>query len=123
MSENDDGGSDPLQPILVALTGRTLTMGDVQKAVGLSKPQYYAARREGKLLTANRLIQAANTLAINPVQLLVACGLVSLKDAADLVEDRRKQATEFWEATGRPLPMLAKRKGMTVRPPELTPAL
>lgn len=92
-----DADDDRLYAILVALTGRRLTMTEVYEAVGLSRQQYSTVRSNGKLVTPNRMILAAQRLNINPVELLTECGIVAPRDAAEYVDGRRQEVAELFE--------------------------
>lgn len=86
---------DQLYAALSALTGRRLELAEVQKAVGLSRAQYYQASNNGDLLRADRLITVAHHMGVNPVELLVMLGGIELSDAARLVDDRRRMVAEL----------------------------
>lgn len=97
MAKNDAGAGDALYALLTGLAGRRLTNQEIWEAFGLSKAQFYEARRTGKLLQrADRIVAAAHTLGINPVELLV--GLVpgiETGDAVEYVEKKRAEAAQF----------------------------
>jgi hypothetical protein len=95
---------DPLYSVLVAFTKRKLSMGEVYEAVGLGSSQYNDLRKARRLLTPDRIVNAARHFGINPVALLAECQLISPRDAVDYVEERRQQAAEFFIG---PLPSTA----------------
>ncbi len=70
-----------LSTVLSYLVGRPLRAVELAKALGISRSSYYAARDEGRLITADNLLRLAAALDLNPVDLLVRYGLVS-DDAA-----------------------------------------
>jgi hypothetical protein len=88
---------DRLYAILVSLTGRRLPMTEIYDAVGLSRQQYSEARRDGKLITPNRMVLAAAHLGVNPVELLTACGILTPRDAAVYVDERRREVAELFD--------------------------
>ncbi len=97
MAKNDAGAGDALYALLTGLAGRRLTNQEIWEAFGLSKAQFYEARKTGGLLQrADRIVAAAHTLGINPVELLV--GLVpgiETADAIEFVEKKRTEAAQF----------------------------
>lgn len=96
----DGDAADAIYTQLSALTARRLTNKEIWEAFGLSKAQFYEARKNGTLTQrVDRLVAAAHRLEINPVELLIA--LVPGVDAADavaFVEKRRHEVVEFLEA-------------------------
>lgn len=99
---SDDG--DSLYPLLTGLAGRRLTNREIWEAFGLSKAQFYEARRAGKLLQrADRIVSAARDLRINPVELLVALVPgIETADAVEYVERKRSEAAQFLKAATTP---------------------
>lgn len=91
----DDTGADPFYSALVALTKRKLGMSEIYDSVGLGSSQYNDLRKAGKLVTPDRVINAARHFKINPVELLAECGLIDPREAIDFVERRRRAAEEF----------------------------
>lgn len=72
-----------LSTVLSYLVGHPLRAVDLAKALGISRSSYYAARDEGRLITADNLLRLAGTLDLNPIDLLVRYGLVSHDDVVD----------------------------------------
>lgn len=64
------------------LAGRRLKTSDVVEALGLSNSAYYAQREDGRLLSADNLLKLAESLDINPVELLLHYDLISTKQVA-----------------------------------------
>lgn len=96
----DAGEKDPLYALLAGLTGRRLTNEAIWEAFGLSKAQFYEARKSGKLLNrADRMVMAARRLDINPVELLVELVPgITVDDAIRYVQKRRSLAEPFLSA-------------------------
>lgn len=72
--------------VLSYLVGRQLRTTEIIKALGVSRSAYYAARDEGRLVTADHLLNLANALQLNPVSLMLRFGLVStdaVRECAD----------------------------------------
>jgi hypothetical protein len=92
-----EDASDALYVLLTGLAGRRLTQKDIYEAFELSKGQYYEARKDGKLFRrADRIVAAARSLDINPVELLVALVPgVDIADAVEYVEKRRNEAARL----------------------------
>jgi hypothetical protein len=74
----------PVQPdsidlaeVLGALTGRRVRIGEIIAALNVGRSTYYEQRDEGRLLSADNLLRLAAEMDINPVELLVHCGLVT----------------------------------------------
>ena len=74
MPRHDD--TKQLDAVLGYLVGRRLSTREVCAALGLSRSTYYEQRDQGRLVTADNVITAAVNLDLNPVDLLVRCGLV-----------------------------------------------
>lgn len=98
------GGEDELRDILERLTGRRLAISDVCEAVGLkSRGHYTKERKNGKLITPDRMFAAATRLGISPVELLTECGILprnqlnqlAERDADDLVGEIGKLVGEI----------------------------
>ena len=98
----DNQVADPVELALIALSGRKLAMREIYECFSLSSTQYAEVRREGKLARADRLVHAARNLDINPVELLVTCGTITLTEAVNFVERKRCEAQQFWDATQQP---------------------
>lgn len=76
-----------LSTVLSYLVGRPLRAVELAKALEVSRSSYYAARDEGRLVTADNLIRVADAFGLNPVDLLVRYGLVSRESVSDYVGD------------------------------------
>ena len=72
----DDRDRD-LGTVLSYLVGRPVRTIELAEALGVARSSYYAARDEGRLITADNLLQLAGVFELNPVDLLVRYGLVS----------------------------------------------
>jgi hypothetical protein len=74
-----------LDAMLIGVVGRRLTMGQVYDALEMSRSTYHQQRNEGRLITADNLIRAANNLGINPVDLLVRYNLLTPETVVEYV--------------------------------------
>ena len=84
----DDWDKDPAV-VLPYLVGRPLAATEVYEAFGYRKSAYYKASREGRLVTADNLIRAANYLKLNPIDLLVRFGLIQLEMVTEYLASTR----------------------------------
>lgn len=73
--------------MLSYLVGRPVRAVELAKALGVARSSYYAAREEGRLITADNLLRVAGVFGLNPVDLLVRYGLVDHDDAVAYVRD------------------------------------
>ncbi|MBU3749020.1 MAG: helix-turn-helix transcriptional regulator [Mycobacterium sp.] len=73
--------------MLSYLVGRPVRTVELAKALGVARSSYYAARDEGRLITADNLLRLAGVFELNPVDLLVRYGLVSRDAAIEYVLD------------------------------------
>jgi hypothetical protein len=81
----DDRDKDPTV-VLRYLVGRPLAATEVYEAFGYRKSAYYKAAREGRLITADNLIRAAEYFGLNPIDLQVRFGLVAPEAVTEYVE-------------------------------------
>lgn len=72
----DDRDRD-LGTVVSYLVGRPVRTVELAKALGVARSSYYAARDEGRLISADNLLRLAGVFELNPVDLLVRFGLVS----------------------------------------------
>jgi hypothetical protein len=84
----DDSDKNPAV-VLPYLVGRPLAASEVYEAFGYRKSAYYKAVREDRLVTADNLIRAAKYLRLNPIDLLVRFGLVSIDAVSEYVASTR----------------------------------
>jgi hypothetical protein len=84
----DDSDKDPAV-VLPYLVGRPLAATEVYEALGYRKSAYYKAAREGRLVTADNLIRAAEYLGLNPVDLLVRFGLIQIEKVTEYLASSR----------------------------------
>lgn len=96
-ADADSDRADPLYSILVALTKRKLAMAEIYEAVNLGSSQYNDLRKAAKLVTPDRVVLAARYFGLNPVELLAECGIIGRRDAVAYVEQRRREAAEFFD--------------------------
>lgn len=82
----DDRGRE-LGTVLSYLVGRPVRAVELAKALGVARSSYYAARDEGRLITADNLLRVAGVFGLNPVDLLVRYGLVTHDDTVAYVRD------------------------------------
>ena len=73
-----DDSQRELGVVLSYLVGRRLRAGEIIEAMGVSRSAYYAARDEGRLITADHLLKLANALRLNPVDLMLRFGLITV---------------------------------------------
>ncbi|MGV0992584.1 MAG: hypothetical protein ACOYB7_10035 [Mycobacterium sp.] len=66
-----------LPDVLSLLTGRKVRIGEIVTALNVGRSTYYEQRDEGRLTSADNLLCLAQAFDINPIDLLVRCGLVS----------------------------------------------
>ncbi|EID15785.1 hypothetical protein MXEN_06218 [Mycobacterium xenopi RIVM700367] len=81
----DDRDKDPAV-VLSYLVGRPLAATEVYEAFGYRKSAYYKAAREGRLITADNLIRAAEYFGLNPVDLQVRYGLIPHEAVTEYVD-------------------------------------
>lgn len=84
----DDRDKDPAV-VLPYLVGRPLAATEVYQAFGYRKSAYYKAAREGRLISADNLIRAANYFGLNPVDLQVRFGLIPSEAVTEYVESAK----------------------------------
>ena len=82
----DDRDRD-LGTVLSYLVGRPVRTVELAKSLGVARSSYYAARDEGRLITADNLLRLADVFGLNPVDLLVRYGLVSHDAAVEYARD------------------------------------
>ena len=76
-----------LGTVLSYLVGRPVRTVELAKALGVARSSYYAAREEGRLITADNLLRLADVFGLNPVDLLVRYGLVNHDAAIEYAQD------------------------------------
>ncbi len=69
--------------MLSSLTGRQVRIGEIIAALNVGRSTYYEQRDEGRLISADNLLRLAAELGLNPVELLLRCGLVSGQAVAE----------------------------------------
>jgi hypothetical protein len=84
-----------LAEVLSSLTGRRVRIGEIIAALNVGRSTYYEQRDEGRLISADNLLRLAAELDLNPVELLIRCGLVSRQAVAEC------SATTHGAAAGR----------------------
>ncbi|HPX35144.1 MAG TPA: hypothetical protein PLH92_02425 [Mycobacterium sp.] len=72
-----------LGSLLSSLAGRKVTVGEIIAALDLGRSTYYEQRDDGRLLCADNLLRLAAELDLNPVELLMHCGLVEAPAVID----------------------------------------
>ncbi len=72
-----------LAEVLSSLTGRRVRIGEIISALNVGRSTYYEQRDAGRLISADNLVRLAAELEINPVELLLRCGLVSRQAVAE----------------------------------------
>lgn len=76
-------GSVDLAEVLSLLIGRRVLINDIIAALKLGRTTYYEQRDDGRLISADNMLRVAAHMDINPVALLVNCGLISERAAKD----------------------------------------
>lgn len=71
-----------LDAVLSHLTGRHLTVKDIQHGLGMAKGTYYAQKEEGRLTQPVNLLKLARAFGVNPLELLVHYGHIGADDIA-----------------------------------------
>ncbi len=66
-----------LSAVLSELTGRRVRIGEIIDALELGRSTYYEQRDDGRLVSAENMLRLADDMNLNPVELLVHCGLVT----------------------------------------------
>lgn len=90
-------GTDKLRAGVAHFLGHTPAVTEMRKAIGLSRGGYDTARAENRLIDADRIIAAARYFKLNPVEFLAYFGVVTVREAAEFVDARRKAALEVLE--------------------------
>lgn len=72
-----------LTAVLSSLTGRRVRIGEIVTALDVGRSTYYEQRDEGRLVSADNLLRLAQEMGINPVELLLRCGLVTPQAVAE----------------------------------------
>lgn len=72
-----------LAEVLSSLTGRRVLINDIIAALNLGRSTYYEQRDDGRLISADNMLRVATHMDINPVELLVNCGLISRRAVED----------------------------------------
>ena len=76
-------GSVDLTEVLSMLTARRVRIGEIIAALKVGRSTYYEQRDEGRLVSADNLLRLAAEMNLNPVELLLHCGLISRQAVAD----------------------------------------
>ena len=85
-----------LSSLLSSLAGRKVRIGEIIAALDLGRSTYYEQRDEGRLVSADNLLRLAAELDLNPIELLLNCGLVEASaviDCADKVGGTKGSTT------------------------------
>lgn len=75
--------ADALPDVLSKLTGRPVPIGEIVAALGVGRSTYYEQRDDGRLINADNLLRVAAAMNLNPIELMLHCGLVSSESVAD----------------------------------------
>lgn len=73
-----------LTSVLSTLTGRRVRIGEIITALNVGRSTYYEQRDEGRLLSADNLLRLAAEWDLNPVELMMHCGLIDPAAVTDL---------------------------------------
>lgn len=65
-----------------SLAGRRVRIGEIITALEIGRSTYYEQRDDGRLASPDNLVRLAEAFRLNPVELMVACGVVSHDAAA-----------------------------------------
>ena len=72
-----------LNELLSQMTGRHVTVHEVQDGLGMAKGTYYTQRDQGRLHQPANLLKVARAVGVNPVALLVHYGHLSASEVTD----------------------------------------
>lgn len=75
-----------LAGVLSSLTGRKVRIGEIITALNVGRSTYYEQRDEGRLISADNLLRLAAEMDLNPVELMLHCGLVSGTSVVDCAQ-------------------------------------
>lgn len=81
-----DQDSVELSEVLSTLTGRRVRIGEIITALNVGRSTYYEQRDEGRLVSADNLLRLAAEMDLNPVELLLRCGLINETAVVDCAE-------------------------------------
>lgn len=83
-------GADPtsinLAGVLSSLTGRRVRIGEIITALNVGRSTYYEQRDEGRLISADNLLRLAGEMDLNPVELMLHCGLINDTSVVECAE-------------------------------------
>lgn len=65
-----------LPAVLSAMTDRRVRIGEIIDALDLGRSTYYEQRDEGRLASADNMLRLAAVMGLNPIELLLRCGLI-----------------------------------------------
>lgn len=82
-----------LSDVLSTLTGRRVRIGEIIAALNVGRSTYYEQRDEGRLLSADNLLRLAAEWDLNPVELMLHCGLIDPSAVTDLAARLDGQTT------------------------------
>jgi hypothetical protein len=82
-----------LPAVISTLAGRRVRIGEIIDALNLGRSTYYEQRDEGRLVSADNMLRLAAQMDLNPVELLVLCGLIEQRDVADCATKSGLDAT------------------------------
>ncbi len=71
-----DDADKSLAAVLGYLVGKPLKLKEILEALQMSRSRYYAQMDEGRLISADNLVRAANNLGINEVDLLARFNVI-----------------------------------------------
>ncbi len=77
------------------MTGRRVRIGEIIAALNVGRSTYYEQRDAGRLISADNLLRLAAELKVNPVELLLRCGLVSRRAVAECSAETHRAATSY----------------------------
>lgn len=90
--------SADLPAVISSLAARRVRIGEIITALDVGRSTYYQQRDEGRLVSADNLLRLASELDLNPIELLLHCGLVGpevIVDCAGKIgADRREAGTD-----------------------------
>lgn len=106
--------SADLAGALSALTGRSIRVGEIISALDVGRSTYYEQRDTGRLISADNVLRLAAAMDVNPVDLLLHCGLITSRDVVDCAGKLQPDAAK-------PASARAKRKPRFQRRPDAPP--
>lgn len=78
-------GPVDLTEVLSSLTGQRVRIGEIITALNLGRSTYYEQRDDGRLVSPDNMLRLAAEMDLNPIELLLRCGLISQRAVDDFI--------------------------------------